>query len=220
MVIVVIEACSSSVILAIEASVVIFVLHAHMQVWSQLLKRVTIITLAIFSLYSIAQVPLIWLNREWITKWGYYSLYNYWIGINAAWALVYLILISFKVVGCQAVRMPRRPIFTVYMVFMLLLHLTLVADCVGIFYFGVLNLYCVSSIILLMHYVLIGPLLYYAFLWDFVFPPPKDSPFSELYYAQGDDQYFSLGNSSINDISVQSQWLLNTPNRATMWPQD
>ena len=106
MVIVVIEAASGSVILAIESSVVIFVLHAHMQVWSALLKRVAILTFAIFIVYSLAQIPLIWLNYDWISKFGYYSLYNYWIGINAAWTLVYLILLSFKAVGCQKVRMP------------------------------------------------------------------------------------------------------------------
>ena len=106
MVIVVIEASSSSVILAVEASVVIFVLHAHMQVWSELLKRVAIITGVLFGLYSIAQVPLIYLNRQWITQWGYYSLYNYWIAVNSAWALVYLILIIFKILQCEAIRMP------------------------------------------------------------------------------------------------------------------
>lgn len=103
---------------------------------------------------------------------------------------------------------------------MCFLHAIFVADCVGIFYFGVMRLYCVSSVVLLMHYVLIGPLLYYAFLWDFVFPPPKETPFSELYYSQGEDAYYSLGSTSINDISPQSQWLLNTPNRNTVWPQD
>jgi hypothetical protein len=106
MVIVVIEASSSSVILAIEASVVVFVLHAHMQVWSNLLKRVTIITSIIFLLYSLGQIPLIYFNHEWIKKWGYYSLYNYWIAINGSWALMYLVLLIFKAIGCQAVRMP------------------------------------------------------------------------------------------------------------------
>lgn len=106
MVIVVIEASSSSVILAVESSVVIFVLHAHMQVWSQLVKRVAIITGILFGLYSIAQVPLVYLNRTWITQWGYYSLYNYWIAVNSAWALVYLILITFKILQFEAIRMP------------------------------------------------------------------------------------------------------------------
>lgn len=107
---------------------------------------------------------------------------------------------------------------------MFLLHAAFVADCVGIFYFGVLTLYCVSAVLLLVHYVLIGPLLYYAFLWDFVFPPKNDSHFSELYNQTADeDIYYSIGHSSINnsDISVQSQWLLNAHNRASdVWPHD
>lgn len=110
------------------------------------------------------------------------------------------------------------------MVFMFLLHAAFVADCVGIFYFGILPLYCVSAVLLLVHYVLIGPLLYYAFLWDFVFPPKKESHFSELYNQQtaDEDVYYSIGHSSINsDISAQSQWLLNAHSRSSaVWPHD
>jgi hypothetical protein len=69
-----------------------------------------------------------------------------------------------------------------------------------------------------MHYVLMGPMLYYAFLWDFVFPAQRESIFSELYNNGAHDQYFST-NSSISDLSAQSQWLLNSPNR-TAWPHD
>lgn len=106
MVVVIIESLSSSIILAIEASVVVFVLHAHLHVWSQLLLRVSIITGGLWILYAIGQIPLIWLNRQWIAVHGYYSLYNYWIGINSAWSLMYLILLLFKLVGSEAIRMP------------------------------------------------------------------------------------------------------------------
>lgn len=106
MVIVVIESLSSSVVLAIESSVVIFVLHAHIQVWSQLLRRVGLITGALWLLYLIGQIPLIYLNKKWISEHGYYSLYNYWIGVNSAWALVYLVLLVLKLIGSEAVRMP------------------------------------------------------------------------------------------------------------------
>lgn len=106
MVIVVIESLSSSVILAIEASVVVFVLHAHLHVWSQLLSRVSLITGILWLLYLLGQIPLIYLNYAWISHNGYYSLYNYWIGINSAWALIYLILLVFKAIGSDAIRMP------------------------------------------------------------------------------------------------------------------
>lgn len=105
------------------------------------------------------------------------------------------------------------------MVFMLILHVLLVVDCVCIYYFGVTAMYCVSSVAILIHYVTIGPLLFYAFLWDFVFPPPKESPFSELYYHSINTE--ASDNSVNSDLSAQSQWLLNTQNRRlAAWPHD
>lgn len=112
----------------------------------------------------------------------------------------------------------ERPIFTIYMTFMFLLHALFVVDCVCIYYFKVEAMYCVSSVLLLVHYVLIGPLLFYAFLWDFVFPPASESHFSELYYhaINGDDYAASTA-----DLSPHSQWLLNHTNRSPApWPHD
>lgn len=98
---------------------------------------------------------------------------------------------------------------------MFFLHAMFVIDCVGIYYFDVEPMYCVSSVLLLVHYVMIGPLLYYAFLWDFVFPPPAESRFSELYYhpINSDEAYVSS-----SEISPQSQWLLSRAPAA--WPHD
>lgn len=116
MVIVITESLSSSVILAIEASVVVFVLHAHLHVWSQLLIRVSIITGILWLLYVIGQIPLIWLNRSWIAVTGYYSLYNYWIAINSAWSLMYLILLIFKMIGSDIIRMPSTTHSSIFLV--------------------------------------------------------------------------------------------------------
>lgn len=93
------------------------------------------------------------------------------------------------------------------MVLMLLVHGTFVVDCVCIFYFGLELFYCFSVVVGLMHYVLMGPLLYYAFLWDFVFPPGKEPKQQSFYnswshrHTDEGDQYYSFGASSpsIND---------------------
>lgn len=106
MIIVAMEAVSNSIVFSVEASVVIFVLHAHMENWSQLLKRVAIITIVLFVLYGASQAPLILLNKEYITTWGYYSLYNYWIAVNSVWTVVYIVLLIFKLIGSERIRMP------------------------------------------------------------------------------------------------------------------
>lgn len=100
------------------------------------------------------------------------------------------------------------------MVFMLFLHTMFVVDCVCIYYFNIAAFYCVSSVLLLIHYVLIGPLLFYAFLWDFVFPPANaEARFSELYYqAINSDEY-----ASTNETSY-SPWLLMR--QPAPWPHD
>lgn len=104
------EASSNTIVFAIEASVVVFVLHAHMQVWSELLQRVAIITGILFGLYTAVQLPVLYLNRHFISIFGYYSVYNYWIAVNSLWTLIYLVLLTFKAIGSEAIRMPSTTI--------------------------------------------------------------------------------------------------------------
>lgn len=108
--ILVLDMFSSCLMWTIETSVVVFLLHGHIQLWRKLLKRVSIITLSLGMLYITAQIITVFVTLDRLSPTtmpgGTFQfeedLRLYWISVHSINAFAYLfILIVFLVPICK-----------------------------------------------------------------------------------------------------------------------
>eukprot|EP01122_Echinamoeba_exundans_P015192 TRINITY_DN7102_c0_g1_i1.p1 TRINITY_DN7102_c0_g1~~TRINITY_DN7102_c0_g1_i1.p1 ORF type:complete len:357 (-),score=22.85 TRINITY_DN7102_c0_g1_i1:44-1114(-) len=176
--ILVLDMFSSCLMWTIETSVVVFLLHGHIQIWRKLLKRVSIITLCLGMIYITAQIITVFVTLDRLSPTSMpggtfqfeEDLRVYWISVHSVNAGAYLfILLVFVLPFCKkkCFRAPTKKIIYLYLSYLLILH---IGGILGPVLSWVLLLdagYCVSSATNIFYIASFSPLLYYAFLWDF-----------------------------------------------------
>jgi hypothetical protein len=120
--ILVLDMFSSCLMWTIETSVVVFLLHGHIQVWRKLLKRVSIITLCLGMIYISAQIITVFVTLDRLSPTSMpggtfqfeEDLRVYWISVHAVNAGAYLfILLVFVSPFCKkkCFRAPSASLF-------------------------------------------------------------------------------------------------------------
>lgn len=108
--ILVLDMFSSCLMWTIETSVVVFLLHGHIQVWRKLLKRVAIITLALGMIYVTAQIITVFVTLDRLNPTSMpggtfqfeEDLRVYWISVHSVNVFAYLfILLAFLLPFCK-----------------------------------------------------------------------------------------------------------------------